>query len=79
VILSSIAEQALKLTVEEKTELIDLLLASLGVKRAAVGHEEALRELVERRLHETRTDSSCLAESSAVTARVRNAAAARRR
>jgi putative addiction module component (TIGR02574 family) len=76
--IEAVLEQALKLSVEERTELIDRLVDSLDETGPAdPGHEAAWTEVLDRRLQEIREGRVETIDAAEAFARAR--AAARRR
>ncbi len=77
--IQSVIEQALRLSVEERTELVTRLLESLDDNSAGdPGHDAAWTEVIDRRLEEAREGRVELVDASVATARARAAASRRR-
>jgi putative addiction module component (TIGR02574 family) len=78
VAIEAVIEQALKLSVEERTELIERLLDSLDeAEPVDPGHEAAWTEVLDRRLQEIREGRVETIDAAEVLAKAR--AVARRR
>lgn len=75
--LEAVIDQALKLSVEERTELIERLVDSLETEPADPGYEAAWTEVLDRRLQEMREGRVETIDAAEAFARAR--AAARRR
>jgi putative addiction module component (TIGR02574 family) len=77
VAIEAVIEEALKLSVEERTELVALLLDSLDDK-ADPGHEAAWTEVIDRRMEDIAEGHVKLVDAADAMAQARAVAAARR-
>lgn len=80
VLVEAVIEQALKLSVEERAELVARLVESLdGPAAADPGREAAWTDVIDRRLQEARSGQVKMIPADEAMAQVRAAVAARRR
>jgi putative addiction module component (TIGR02574 family) len=73
--IDAVIEQALRLSAEDRAELVARLLESLDDAPADPGHDAAWTEVIDRRLQDIRDGRVELVDSAVVMARVRKAAA----